>query len=52
MDFESDTKTYKSLTPSQFEEHVKTLNDSNNNNKSGSSKEFDVNEKYRVVQRN
>ena len=36
--------SYKSLTPSQFEEHVKTLTDGNNNHKSGSG---DGNKKFR-----
>ena len=53
MDFECECEiaegdaNYKSLTPSQFEEHVvKTLTDGNNN-RSGSGKELDADEKYR-----
>ena len=53
MDFECECEiaegdaNYKSLTPSQFEEHVvKTLTDGNNN-RSGSGKESDADEKYR-----
>ena len=49
--------SYKSLTPSQFEEHVKALTekDSNNNSNSKSQKsdkETDANQKHRSVQRN
>ena len=58
MDYDCECETvegkasYKSLTPSQFEEHVKTLTDGNNNDQSGSGREFDANEKYREVKRN